>query len=82
MYRWPKATAPSPQWQPSWDGFGTAPQWNYDWYQNMWMSCPKCSKLVQYGSIYCPNCGEKIMQEVVEKDKEDQILEMLEEISA
>ncbi len=78
MYRFKEGTAVGPTWQPQDPGTGFT--WQPDWYSNMWMSCPKCGKLVQWGSVYCPNCGERMIEEVMEKDKLEQIVEKLDEI--
>ncbi len=79
MYGFQERTAPGPIWQPN-PWLGTGQQWKYDWTMNMWRSCPKCSKLVQWGSSYCPSCGEKMYEEITGKDKLEQILDKLDEI--
>lgn len=66
------------EWQPSYQPTWTP--WKQNWTMNMWMTCPKCAKLVQWGSVYCPTCGEKMYDEIMEKDKLEQILEKLDEI--
>ena len=80
MYEFYRRTAdPGPVWEPNpWPGTGHT--WKFNWTTNMWTSCPKCSKLVQWGAIYCPTCGEKMYEEIVEKDKLEQILDKLDEI--
>ncbi len=80
MYGFQEGTAPGPMWNPNpWPpSYGHT--WKQNWTTNMWRSCPKCAKLVQWGSIYCPSCGEKMIDEIMEKDKLEQILDKLDEI--
>ena len=74
-------TVPQPYWvpydPPQWTE-PTYPQWQFN--TMWWITCPQCAKLVQMGSIYCPNCGAKMVPETDEKDKLDLILEKLDEI--
>ena len=80
MYGYPNNTGETwHPWQQRWQPTAP-PNWTFDWTANMWMTCPKRSKLVQWGSIYCPSCGEKMIDEIMERDKLEQILDKLDEI--
>ena len=79
MFPQPRTTSPTPGYYWKWPQQPTvAPLWN-DW-QSLWYSCPHCNKLVQWGNIFCPNCGKKIVEEIDPEDKQDKIIKLLEEI--
>lgn len=77
MYSFPTGTAPS--WHP-WNPAGTGQYTDWTFNTSYWYTCPKCSKLIQWGSAFCPNCGHKLIQEETDADKLEKILAVLEEM--
>ncbi len=78
-----RGTAPYPNtWQPYYpEDWHTVPfQPDFTWTNVWWVTCTKCGNTTKMGDLYCPNCGEKMIQEVVEKGVSERILEKLDEI--